>query len=90
MRSPDDDPWEQAVTLYRGLWLAVGYHLVRVQIETADGGIWNTSRATRLREVLAGQSQCTIDRPEEIDDYGHACLDLPISEELQIRWRSSA
>ena len=89
LRSPSDDPWEQAVTFYRGLWLAVGYHLVRVQIETPDGGIWNTSRPPRLREVLAGQSRCTIARPEEIDGYGHACMDLPISEDLRIRWRSS-
>ena len=89
LRYPSDDPWEQAVTFYRGLWLAVGYHLVRVQIETPDGGIWNSSRTTRLREVLAGQSRCTIARPEEIDGYGHACMDLPISEDLRIRWRSS-
>ena len=89
LRYPSDDPWEQAVTFYRGLWLAVGSHLVRVQIETPDGGIWNTSRPPRLREVLAGQSRCTIARPEEIDGYGHACMDLPISEDLRIRWRSS-
>ena len=89
LRSPSDDPWEQAVTFYRGLWLAVGYHLVRVQIETPDGGIWNTSRPPRLREVLAGQGRCTIARLKEIDGYGHACMDLPISEDLRIRWRSS-
>jgi len=89
LRYPSDDPWEQAVTFYRGLWLAVGHHLVRVQIETPDDGIWNSSRAARLRDVLAGQSRCTIARPEEIDGYGHACLDLPISQELRVRWRSS-
>ena len=89
LRYPSEDPWEQAVTFHRGLWLAVGYHLVRVQIETPDGGIWNSSRAARLRDVLAGQSRCTIARPEEIDGYGHACLELPISEELRVRWRSS-
>ena len=89
LRYPGDDPWEQAVTFYRGLWLAVGYHLVRVQIETPDGGIWNTSRPPRLREVLAGQGRCTIARLKEIDGYGHACMDLPISEDLRIRWRSS-
>lgn len=87
-RDPRDDPWEQAVTVYRGLWLTVGYHLVRVQIETPDGGIWNSSRPLPLREVLAGQSRCTIARPEEIEGYGHACLDLPISEELRVRWRT--
>ena len=88
LRSPSEDPWEQAVTLYRGLWLAVGYHLVRVQIETPDGGIWNTSQPLRLRDVLVGQSHCTIARPEEIDGYGHACMNLPISEELNARWRT--
>ncbi|MGE3738211.1 MAG: hypothetical protein AB7I59_01735 [Geminicoccaceae bacterium] len=89
LRDTSEDPWEQAVTFYRGLWLAVGYHLVRVQLETANGGIWNTSRPPRLRDVLAGQSHCTIARPEEIDGYGHACMDLPISEELRVRWHSS-
>ena len=87
LRSPSEDPWEEAVTLYRGLWLAVGYHLVRVQLETPEGGIWNSSRPLPLREVLAGQSRCTIARPDEIDGYGHACMDVPISEELQVRWR---
>ena len=88
LRYPSEDPWEQAATFYRGLWLAVGYHLVRIQIETPDGGIWNSSRPVRLREVLAGRSRCSIDRPEEIDGYGHACLDLPISDGLRIRWRT--
>ena len=88
LRSPSEDPWEEAVTLYRGLWLAVGYHLVRVQIETPTGGIWNSSRPLPLREVLAGQSRCTIARPDEIDGYGHACMDVPISEELRVRWRT--
>ena len=88
LRSPSEDPWEEAVTLYRGLWLAVGYHLVRVQLETPEGGIWNSSRPLPLREVLAGQSRCTIARPDEIDGYGHACMDVPISEELRVRWRT--
>jgi len=88
LRYPSDDAWEQAVTFYRGLWLAVGYHLVRVQIETPDGGIWNSSRPLRLREMLASQSRCTIDRPDAIEGYGHACMDLPISEELRVRWRT--
>lgn len=85
LRYPSEDPWEQAVTVYRGLWLAVGCHLVRVQIETPDGGIWNSSRPLPLREVLAGQSRCTIACPEEIEGHGHACLGLPISEELGAR-----
>ena len=88
LRYPSEDPWEQAATFYRGLWLAVGYHLVRIQIETPDGGIWNSSRPVRLREVLAGQSRCTIARPDEIEGYGHACMDVPISDGLRIRWRT--
>ena len=88
LRYPSDDAWEQAVTFYRGLWLAVGYHLVRGQIETPDGGIWNSSRPLRLREMLASQSRCTVDRPDAIEGDGHACMDLPISEELRVRWRT--
>ena len=88
LRSPSEDPWEEAVTLYRGLWLSIGYHLVRVQIETPDGAVWNTSQPWRLREVLAGHSRCTIACPDEIEGYGHACLNLPISEELNARWRT--
>jgi len=26
LRQPEDDPWDRAVTLYRGMWKAVGYH----------------------------------------------------------------
>ena len=33
----------QAVILYRRLWMAAGYHLVRVRVETAGAGIWASS-----------------------------------------------
>ena len=88
LRYPQDDPWDQAATFYRGLWTAVGYHLARVRVETPASGIWTSSRPVRLREVLAGQERCTIARPEQEDGRrSHACLDLPISEELSRRWR---
>lgn len=88
LRHPQDDPWEQAVAFYRGLWLAVGQHLASVRVETPNGGIWTSSRWMRLREVLAGQERCTIARSEQDESNGrHACLDLPISEELSRRWR---
>ncbi|MFZ1430549.1 MAG: hypothetical protein WAS21_27735 [Geminicoccaceae bacterium] len=91
LRYPHDDLWEQAVTLYRGMWLAVSYHLAGVRVETPDGGIWTSSRPMRLRDVLAGQERCTITRPEEGDGtFGHACLDHPISSELSRRWRRQA
>ena len=88
LRQPEDDPWDRAVTVYRGMWKAVGYYLVDVRIETPVGGIWTSSRPVLVLEVLAGQERCTISRPEEGDGtYGHACLDWPISEELARRWR---
>lgn len=87
LRHPQDDPWDQAALLYRGMWMAVCHHLVRVRVETLDGGIWTSSRPVRLRDVLAGQERCTTARPEEAGGtYGHACLDFSISEELSRRW----
>ena len=60
LRYPQDDPWEQAATFYRGLWTVVDYHLARVWVETPAGGIWTSHRPVRLCEVLAGQQRCTI------------------------------
>ena len=91
LRYPQDDPWEQAASFYRGLWMAVGCHLAHVRVETPDGGIWTSSRPMRLREVLAGQECCTIAWREEGDgSRGHACLDYPISSELSRRWLRQA
>ena len=65
LRYPQDDPWEQAATFYRGLWMAVDYHLARVRVETPASGIWASRRPVRLRDVLAGQERCTIAWLEE-------------------------
>ncbi|MFZ1429623.1 MAG: hypothetical protein WAS21_22980 [Geminicoccaceae bacterium] len=87
LHRPQDDPWGQAATFYRGLWTAVDYHLARVRVETPGGGIWTSHRPVRLCEVLAGQQRCTIAWREEVDgSRGHACLDYPISSELSRRW----
>lgn len=84
---PHGDPLDRAAALYGGLWQAVGYHLVNVTI-TTPAGIWTSSTPQPLRAVLAGQTRCTIARPEESEGSGHACLDLPISDTLRTRWRS--
>lgn len=87
LRDPRSDPWDRAAALYGGLWQSVGYHLVDVTIAT-PAGTWTSSTPTPLRTVLAGQSRCTISRPEESEGFGHACMDLPISDTLRTRWRS--
>ena len=91
LHHPQDDPWEQAATFYRGLWTTVDYHLARVRVEAPGGGIWTSHRPTRLCEVLAGQERYTIAWREEGDgSRGHACLDHPISSELSRRWLRQA
>lgn len=87
LRHPSSDPWDRAATLYGGFWLAVGYHLVNVTVAT-PAGTWTSSTPTPVRSLLAGQSRCTISRPEESEGFGHACMDLPISDTLRARWRS--
>jgi hypothetical protein len=86
LRDPKDDPWDRAATLYSGMWMSVGYSLIRVKIETPLGA-WASCTPEPLRLVLASQSSCTIARLEEAIGIGHACLDWPISDELRARWR---